>query len=142
LLGLEVHDAVGVLHDGAGLGAGLQAARVFAVHAAVLADQPLQLALLVDILVKAHQRPALGREIARVVVDAEVLAHIVAQIVPFAAGHLAGLAANADADVDEFGDLGLVVACGAAGVRSLVAERRTISWDCMVMGARLMPFRC
>src|SRR5262249_36450313 len=35
---LEVHDAVGVLHDGAGRRTGLETARIVAVHAAVLAD--------------------------------------------------------------------------------------------------------
>src|ERR1700678_357715 len=41
----EVDDAVGVLHDCAGRGAGLEAARILAVHAAVLADQPFEIAL-------------------------------------------------------------------------------------------------
>ena len=40
----EVDDAVGVLHDRAGRRARLQAARIRAVHAAVLADQPLEIA--------------------------------------------------------------------------------------------------
>ena len=40
----EVDDAVGVLHDGAGRRAGLEAARILAVHAAVLADQPFEIA--------------------------------------------------------------------------------------------------
>src|SRR5690606_35808705 len=38
---VEVDDAVVVLHDGARRRTGLEAARVFAMHAAVLADQPL-----------------------------------------------------------------------------------------------------
>ena len=61
----EVDDAVGVLHDGAGRRAGLEAARVRAVHAAVLADQPFQIARLrVLPLGEAHHReacPASGR---------------------------------------------------------------------------------
>src|SRR5690606_10871945 len=53
LVGDEVDDAVGVLHDRARLRTGLEAARVFAMHAAVLADQPLQAAaLLVLVLVE------------------------------------------------------------------------------------------
>jgi len=43
----EVDDAVGVLHDRPRRRAGFQAARVLAVHAAVLADQPLEIALLI-----------------------------------------------------------------------------------------------
>ena len=39
---IEVHDTVGVLHDGAIGGARDQAPRLFAVHALVFAHQPLQ----------------------------------------------------------------------------------------------------
>src|SRR5690606_29325317 len=46
----EVDDAVGVLHDRAGCGAGLEAPWFLAVHAAVLADQPLQPRALVGLL--------------------------------------------------------------------------------------------
>src|SRR5690606_36214809 len=42
---VEIHDAVGVLDDRARCRAGLEAARVVAVHAAVLADQPLEVAI-------------------------------------------------------------------------------------------------
>src|SRR5690606_8628390 len=81
-----------------------------AMHAAILADQPLQLAGFILVFGKAHQRPAVGRQIARVVIDADVLLHLAAQVVPFVAGGLAGLAADADRHVDQLGDLHLVVA--------------------------------
>ena len=40
----EIDDAVGVLHDRARRRAGLEAARIGAMHAAVLADQPFEIA--------------------------------------------------------------------------------------------------
>mmetsp|Transcript_12861 Transcript_12861/g.24228 ORF Transcript_12861/g.24228 Transcript_12861/m.24228 type:complete len:228 (-) Transcript_12861:1278-1961(-) len=106
MLGDEVDDAVRVLHDGARRRAALQAAGVLAVHAAVLADQPFEAVLLDLDLGIAHHRPALRRQVARVVVGAMGFAHVVAQVVPLHAGHLAGLAADAGGHVDELGDLG------------------------------------
>src|SRR5262249_42188183 len=41
----EVHDTVRILHDRAGRRAGLEAARVGAMHAAVLADQKFEILL-------------------------------------------------------------------------------------------------
>ena len=64
----EVDDAVGVLDDRARRRAGLEAARVVAVHAAVLADQPLEVAVLGFDLEEAHHGPRVGRQVARVVV--------------------------------------------------------------------------
>src|SRR5690606_14165401 len=94
----------GVFHDGAGARAGREAARLVAVHAAVLANQPFQLAGLVLVPGKTHQGPGRGREVRRAGVGAVVLAHLVTQVVPLRARHLAGLAADALGDVDEFGD--------------------------------------
>ena len=45
ILLMEVDDAVGVLDDRAGRGARFQATRICAMHAAVLANQPLQFAV-------------------------------------------------------------------------------------------------
>src|SRR5882724_2458092 len=104
VLFVKVHNAVRVLHDRARRRAGLQAPRVGAVHAAVLADQPLEIALGVLVFGEAHQRPGLAGQIARVVVDAGVAADLVAQIVPFHARDLAGLAADELGRVDELGD--------------------------------------
>src|SRR5690606_10075521 len=110
VLGLEVDDAVGVLHDGARLRAGRQAARLGAVHAAVLADQPLQAAaLVVLVLVEAHDGPGIGGQVDGVVVDAVVVADLVADVVPLRTGHLAGLAADAGGHVDQLGHFGLLV---------------------------------
>ena len=69
----EVDDAVRVLHDRAGRRAGLQAARIGAMHAAVLADQPFQvLRLRIDPFGEAHHREDVRRQIERIVVDAVV----------------------------------------------------------------------
>ena len=38
ILLVEIHNAIAVLHDGAGGGAGFEATRIGAVHAAILAD--------------------------------------------------------------------------------------------------------
>ncbi len=102
---LEVDDAVGILHDGAGRRAGLEAARIGAVHAAVLADQPLHRTLGVFHLGKAHQRPGLIGQVRGVVIDAHVGADVVGQVVPLAAGHLTGLAPDALGFIDELGHL-------------------------------------
>ncbi|MDT4881135.1 hypothetical protein FQZ97_1169600 [compost metagenome] len=72
-------------------------------HAAVLADQPLQVAGGVLVLGEAHQGPGVGAEVPRVVVDAHVAANLVTQLVPLRAGDLAGLAANALGGVDQLG---------------------------------------
>ena len=106
----EVDDAVGVLHDRAGRRAGLEAARILAMHAAILADQPFEVALIVVPFGEAHQRPGVGIEVEGIVVSSLEMADLAAQVVPFHAGRLARLAADAARDVDELGDLLLVPA--------------------------------
>src|SRR5258708_5693050 len=87
-----------------------RSARVLAVHAAVLADQPLQVAgRFVLVLGKAHDGPRLIGQIGRVVIDAgRAGADFVAQVVPLHAGGLAGLAPDALGDIDELGHLAAV----------------------------------
>src|SRR5207249_4329339 len=79
VLFVKVHDTVRVLHDRTRRRAGFQAPRVGAEHAAVLADQPFEIALGVLVLGEAHHRPGLAAEIAGVVVDADIAADLVAQ---------------------------------------------------------------
>ena len=102
---LEVDDAVRVLHDRAGRRARPQAARVGAVHAAVLHDEPLQALARELLLVEPHHRPGAVGEVDGVVVAAVVHADVVAHVVPLHARDLAGLAADALRDVDELRDL-------------------------------------
>src|SRR5690606_20745846 len=100
---VKIHNAVGVLHDGAWRGTGLQAARVLAVHAAVFANQPFQIASGVFILRKTHDGPGLVGQVGRVVIHPDVVTDFVARIVPFHAGDLTGLTANAFTGVDQLG---------------------------------------
>src|SRR5580693_8850239 len=106
----EVDDAVSVLHDRAGRRAGLETARIFAMHAPILADQPFEVALIVVPFGEPHQRPGVGIEVEGVVVSSLEMADLATQVVPFHASRLARLAANAARDVDELGDLLLVPA--------------------------------
>src|SRR5690606_37883364 len=104
VLAVEVDDAVCVLHDRAGRGARLEAAGIGAVHAAVLADQPLEISSLGLVLGEAHQRPRARGQIERVLVDAGARADLVAQVVPLHARDLARLAADALRCIDQLRD--------------------------------------
>src|SRR5262249_26318059 len=104
VLFVEVDDAVRVLHDRAGRGAGLEATRIGAVHAPVLADQPFEFALGLY-LEEPHHRPGVLAQVSRVVVGPGVRADRVAQVIPFHARALARLAADALTDVDQFRNL-------------------------------------
>ena len=106
----EVDDAVGVLHDRTRRRAGLKAARILAMHAAVLADQPFEIALLVLPFGEAHQGPGAWVEIHGIVVGSLEIPDLGPQVVPLHAGGLARLAADAAADVDQLRHLDLVVA--------------------------------
>src|SRR5262249_55445637 len=99
-----------VLHDRAGRRTGFQAPRILAVHAAVLADQPLEiLGLGIDPLGEAHHRPARWRKIGGIVVDPDVHAHLLVHVVPYDSGNLAGFAADAFRGVDELRHRGLAL---------------------------------
>ena len=85
----------------------LEASRILTVHAAVLADQPLEVASVAIVpLGEPHQRPAVGAQVGRVVVDTDVVADLLAEIVPLHASDLARLATDALGDIDHLGDLG------------------------------------
>ena len=71
----EIHDAVRILHDRAGRRAGLEAARIGAMHAAVLADQPFEIVgLRIDPFGEPHQREHVRREVVGVRIGPDVLA--------------------------------------------------------------------
>jgi hypothetical protein len=79
-------------------------------HAAILADQPFEVAGVGFVLGEAHQRPGFCAQVLRVVVGAVVVADLVAQLVPFRARDLTGLAADAFGGVDQLGHR-LLIAC-------------------------------
>src|SRR6185312_4244086 len=101
----EVDDPVRILHDRARRRTGLEAAGIVAMHAAVLADQPFEMAVRLLDLGIPHQRPAVLGQVVRVFVVADIDADFLPQVVPLQAGGLTGLAADAAGDVDELGDL-------------------------------------
>ena len=115
-----------------GAGQAREAARVLAVQAPVLHDEPLQALARELLLVEAHHGPGAVGEVDGVVVDPDVRADVVADVVPLHAGHLAGLAADALRDVDELRDLERSAA--PAGGADVEAERRVTSsdWSAMV----------
>ena len=100
---VEVDDAVGEFDDCPRARAGLQAARVSAVHATILADQPFQVTRRVFMLSEAHQRPGLGAEVMGVVVSPVVVTDLIAQFVPFRTGNLTRLATDAFGGIDQLG---------------------------------------
>ncbi len=119
----EIHDPVGVLHDGAGRRAGLEAARVLAVHAPILADEPLEIARLwVVPLREAHQREHVGRQVVGVVVDPLVDPDRLTHVVPFQTRRLAGLAADALRRVDQLHHLHAPVGGGGGRHRGRAAD--------------------
>src|SRR6516164_2759329 len=79
-------------------------------HAAVLADQPLEIALVILPFGKTHQGPGAGIEIGRIVVGPFEVPDIGPHIVPLHTGGLTRLAADATTDIDQLGHLGLMIA--------------------------------
>src|SRR5262249_2315292 len=98
---VEVHDAVAVLNDGAVSGTGFQTTRLFAMHALILAHQPLHVAVIPGVFVELDQVPEVpGCFRHRLVgVIESGLAELVS--VPLHAGDLAGLAADASRRIDQ-----------------------------------------
>ena len=91
---VEVHNPVGILHDCAVGRAGAQAAGIGAVHALVLAHQPLNRAIFALVLVELDQVPeipaGLRHGLVRVVEGGSAEGHVV----PLDTRHFAGLAAD------------------------------------------------
>src|ERR1700733_13516099 len=78
----EINDAVGVLHDRPWRRTSLQATRILAMHAAVLSDQPLEIALLVLPFGETHHGPDAGRQIHRIFIGAFEVADLGPQVIP------------------------------------------------------------
>ena len=100
---LKVDNAVGVLHDGPGRGARGEAPGLGAVHALVLAHQPVERAVLL-VLPELDQVPEVRRHVGQRLVRPHLHRGFRRQIVPLLTGDLAGLAADARRRVDELRD--------------------------------------
>ena len=127
-----------ILHDGARRRAGLEAARVLAMHAAGFADEPFEIAGLGIIpFGEAHDREHVRAEIEGVFEYPHVLADFWPLLVPIDASGLAGLAAGAVRNVDELHDLD--VRFGSASAMDGVAETRMTSrgWNVVIV---ILPY--
>ena len=103
----EVDDAVRVFHDRAGRRAGLEAARILAMHAAVLANEPFEIVgLRIDPFGIAHDGEHVRREVGRIVIDPDIHANLRMEIVPLEACHLTRLAADAFRHIDQLRHFG------------------------------------
>src|SRR5882757_1358291 len=102
---LEIHDAIGVLDDGAVRGAGREAARLRAVHALVLAHEPHEGTIfLANVFVEEDQVPVIPARLRHGLVTVAENRFAKRQIVPLHAGHFARFAADASGCVNEFAD--------------------------------------
>src|SRR5208282_3208600 len=101
---LEVHDAVGVLDDGAVGRAGSEAAGVGAVHALIFAHEPLQGTVFAFVFVEEDQVPVVPARLRHGLVGVVEDGVAEGQVVPLHAGDFASFAADASGGVDEFGD--------------------------------------
>src|SRR5690606_2813612 len=106
VVGNEIDNTVGVLDNGAWGRTCLQAARILTVHAAVLADEPLEVAFFGLDLVELHDCPGLRGKVDGVIVNADILADLVAQVVPVHTGDLTRLTADTDRLVNELRHFG------------------------------------
>ncbi|CNV32414.1 Uncharacterised protein [Salmonella enterica subsp. enterica serovar Bovismorbificans] len=105
---LKINNPVRVLDDSPGRRTGFKTAWIFTVHTTIFTNQPLQLAVLLG-FGKAHHRPGLGAEIGRVIVHPDTMTNVIANIVPFRTGYLAGFTADTGGDVDQFRDFSFVI---------------------------------
>src|SRR5215469_7764715 len=110
---LEVDDTVLILDDCAVGGAGGETARIGAVHALVLAHQPLQSAVFAGMLAELDQVPVIPHRFRHGLVGIVENGLAEWEIVPLQACDLAGLAADTGGGIDQFGDLLLPLAAGA-----------------------------
>ena len=92
---LEVHDAVYVLNDSAIGRTGDQAARLFAVHALVLAHQELQSAVVALVFVELDQVPVVPLRFRHGLVGVVEGRFAEGEAIPLETGNFAGLATNA-----------------------------------------------
>ena len=111
---VEVDDAVLVLHDRAGGRARVQAARLFAVKARVLLDQPLDITPDLD-LVEAHEQPGIWAEVTVALHTPKIFRWLDTEFVPLLTRDLASLTTDAARDVDQLRVLGSGSRAGGRG---------------------------
>jgi hypothetical protein len=116
---LKVNDAIRVLDNRAVCGTSLQASWLGAVHALVLAHEPLQTAIRLLVLVEEDQIPIVPagfRHGLQSVVEGRLRE---GHVVPLDAGHFASLATDAGGGIDQFAD-GFFTLCVFPGNTSRV----------------------
>jgi hypothetical protein len=106
---LEIDDAVLILHDGVVGGAGCQAAGVGAVHALVLAHEPLERAVGLHMLAELDQVPIVPRRFGHGLIGVLKNGFAEGEVVPLHAGDFTGLASDAGGGVDQFGEARLAL---------------------------------
>ena len=128
---VKVDNTVGILHDRAVRRARVQAPRIGAMHALVLAHQPLNRPVGILVLVELDQIPEipvrLRHRLVRVVESRRLERHVV----PLDARDLAGLAANAGRGIDELADL--QVALHSESRSSPAVSRNLIGLQCLTV---------
>src|SRR5579862_8584891 len=104
---LEIHDAVDVLDDGAIGGTRDQTARLFAMHALVLAHQELQAAIFAFMLVELDQVPVVPLRFRHGLVGIVEGGLAKRESVPLETRHFASLATDARGGIDQLADVEL-----------------------------------
>ncbi len=102
---VEVDDAVRVFDDGAVGWAGAEAAGIGAVHALILAHEPLDGAVGILVLIELDEVPEIPVGLRHGLVGVVEGGGLERHVVPFDTGDLASLAADASSGVDELADL-------------------------------------
>ncbi len=101
---VEVDDAVGVLHDGAVGRTSRQTAGVGAVHALILAHEPLDRAVRILVLIELDEVPEIPARFWHGLVGVVESGRAERHVVPFDACYFAGFAADAGGGVNQFAD--------------------------------------
>src|ERR1035441_3647538 len=131
---VKVDDAVGVLHDGAVGGTSREAAGVGAVHALILAHQPLDRAVRILVLVELDEVPEIPARLGHRLVSIVEGGQGERQVVPLGAGYFARFAADAGGGVDQFADFEVAVhaeagqVTGGAGMLSQLADAERLKY--------------
>src|SRR6266403_2763028 len=101
---VKVDDAVGVLHDGPVGWTSRQAARVGAVHALILAHEPLDRAIRILVLIELDEVPEIPARLWHRLVGIVEGGRTERHVVPLDACYFARFAADAGGGVDQFAD--------------------------------------